>query len=105
MVANATTAIRYGQVFHGEDLLVYFTRGFKTTSESIYVAQKLGYIMAKAAEKADMSKLSEDDYLQWLEEFDQFDMVDASAEIVKIYMGNEKTLSTPRKKADQQKEG
>lgn len=105
MAANATTAIRYGQVFHGEDLLVYFTKGFKTTSESIYVAQKLGYIMARAAEKADMNKLSEDDFLAWLEEFDQFDMVDASAEIVKIYMGNEKTLSTPKKKAGQQKEG
>lgn len=105
MAANAATAIRYGQVFHGEDLLVYFGRGFKSSTESIYVAEKLGYIMAMSAAKADMNKLSEEGFYAWLETFDQFDMVDASADIVKFYMGNEQTLSTPKKKAGQQSEG
>lgn len=105
MAANAATAIRYGQVFQGEDLLVYFTNGFKDTAQSIGVAQKLGYIMANAAAKADMNKLSFDGYIKWLEELDQFDLIDAATDIVKIYMGNEKTLSTPKKKAGQQREG
>ena len=95
MAANATTAIRYGQVFHGEDLLVYFTKGFKTTSESIYVAQKLGYIMARAAEKADMNKLSEDGFIDWLEDFPPMAFVDSAEEILNAYMDQTEGTATP----------
>ena len=105
MAANAATAIRYGQVFHGEDLLVYFTEGFTDYAQSVNVAQKLAYIMAMSAAKADMNKLSFDGYIAWLEDFDQFELLHATTDIVKIYMGNEKTLSTPKKKAGQQREG
>lgn len=103
MTANAATAIRYQQVFH-EDLLALFARTMED-SEAIYVSQKLGFIMKCQAEKADFSLVNYDQFIEWLEQFNALDFTGAALPIIKLFQANEKTLSTPKKKAAPPKEG
>lgn len=95
--ANAATAIRYQQVF-GDNLLSHFTSN-EDAGESAMRAQELAYIMARSAEGADMNKLSKDDYIAWLEQFEALDLVndETSTEIINIYLANTKTDSKVKK--------
>lgn len=59
--------------------------------ESYEVTQKLAYIMAAqaAAEKpSDMSRISEETFFKWLEQFEPHEIEAASEEIMDIYQGN-----------------
>lgn len=104
-LATASTAYRYKQVFH-EDLLVAFASEKTTVIETVELSHKLGYIMNRQAEGADMKLLSYDKYLEWLDQF-EVDEIYGSVpdEIIEIFIGNQKSMSIPKKKADQQKEG
>lgn len=97
MVANAATAIRYQQVFGG-NLLQHFM-GTDSAEDSAIVVQEMAYIMCKAAEGADMNKLSKEDYLTWLEQFEPLDFVngETSTEIINIYLANTVGASTTKK--------
>lgn len=99
MLANGATPIRYRQAF-GSDILVEFQKaeeeGGAIVASSI---SQLGYIMAKAAEKADMSNLNIDTYTEWLEQFEPLDLAMATEDIIGLYMGNAKTTSEVKKKA------
>ena len=59
--------------------------------------QKLGYIMARSAERADMTRLTEDDYMIWLDQFETIDMAQASKEILMLYLGNKLSSSELKK--------
>lgn len=97
MSANAATAIRYQQAFGG-NLLQHFM-GNDSAEDSALVVQELAYIMARSAEGADMNKLSRDDYISWLEQFEPLDFVngDTTTEIINIYLANTKTDSKVKK--------
>lgn len=97
MVANAATAIRYQQVFGGN--LLHHFMGDDSPEDAALVVQELAYIMAKAAEGADMNKLSKDDYISWLEQFESLDFMngDTTTEIINIYLANMQTNSTAKK--------
>ena len=43
-----------------------------------------------------MSKLTEEDFYQWLESFEFNDLVEALPEIIGLYMQNKKTTSDPK---------
>ena len=45
-------------------------------------AQEILYLMAMSAQKADMSRLSFDTYLEWLEDFMPGDLLEAAGEVV-----------------------
>ena len=49
--------------------------------------------MKSQAEKADLRKLSLDNYIEWLEQFEVMDMAIASADIAMLYAGQTKTNS------------
>lgn len=127
LVANAATAYRYKQVFN-EDLLVFFSGLYRgqprfyediteeekeekliawateQDSKNVDVSTKLAYIMSLQEQKNDFTHVNMETFLEWLDQFETGDLVRKSGEIVAIFYGNQKTLSTPKKKADQQKE-
>lgn len=98
MSANGATPIRYYMVFH-KDLLDELQKVEGSYAIAINTISELAFIMAKAAEKADMDKLNQNAYIVWLEQFDPFDITNALEEIIDLYMGNTQGKSEVKKKA------
>ncbi len=100
MSANGATPIRYRRVF-GKDIIGEFQKVDENNNYSIAIdsISELAFIMAKSGEKADMDKLNEEAYIDWLEQFEPFDITNSADEIVDLYMGNTKTSSEVKKKA------
>lgn len=100
MIANAATPLRYKMIF-GKDLISQFQDTEENTSKGIDSITELAFIMAKAAEakegKADMDKLNQSIFVEWLEKFEPMDIPMASEEIVGLYMGNALTSVEPKK--------
>ena len=98
MVANAATVIRYRQIFK-RDVLVLFNQ----TTQSDYTGE-IAYVMAMQAAKEDFSKLNNDTFLEWAEQFDVLDLFseDSSQEIVGLFLEQQKTLVKEKKKAAEQ---
>ena len=46
-----------------------------------------------------MDKLNQNAYVAWLEQFEPFDITNASEEIIDLYMTNSQTASEVKKKA------
>ena len=92
--ANAATPFRFKQVFH-KDLFSILGNEQKAESEGVEAVTQLAYIMAKQAEKADMNKLSEDEFMIWLEDFSGMAFVSAAEDILNIYMDSTVGTSTP----------
>ena len=92
--ANAATLFRFKQVFH-KDLFSILGNEQKAESEGVEAVTQLAYIMAKQAEKADMNKLSEDEFMTWLEDFSGMAFVSAAEDILNIYMDSTVGTSTP----------
>ena len=92
--ANAATPFRFKQVFH-KDLFSILGNEQKAESEGVEAVTQLAYIMAKQAEKADMNKLSEDEFMTWLEDFSGMAFVSAAEDILNIYMDSTVGTSTP----------
>lgn len=102
MLATASTSIRYKQIFHEDLISLFQATGEKgELTDYLSISQKLGYIMAQHAAKADMEKLNEDAYMEWLDQFEPFDFVEAGGDIVKLYRGNEETSAESKKKEDE----
>lgn len=102
MLANGATPIRYRMVF-GKDLISEFEKVQTDTGRASTSISELAFIMSKAAEaqneKKHMTNLSQEQFVEWLEQFEPLDLTLAAEEIVDLYMGNEKTLSEVKKKA------
>ena len=65
---------------------------------------KLAYVMAKQAEKADMTKLNNDTFMKWLEDFETTDFFEVTDDILNLYSGQMSTTSEAKKNTDQQSE-
>lgn len=90
--ANAATPVRYKMAF-GEDLLKALSATEDATTDLPDVVSKLAYVMNKQATQ-ETTDLSFDNYLTWLEDFDDpnFFLLEAS-EIIQFYLSNVKTGS------------
>jgi len=100
MIANAATPYRFKGVFH-EDLLRFFQEVSSKGLEDMGTAevmQKLGFIMAMQAEKADFSKINTDKYVEWLEGFSEpMALLMAAGQIMGVYTGQTETDTTAKK--------
>lgn len=108
LLANAATPIRYKMIF-GEDLMVVFNQiqsSKRDTGELLDVTAQLAYIMNRQAEcdKAELSRLSKDTYLEWLEDFGPMDFVNASEAIINTYLNQGTSSSAPKKEEGRPKE-
>lgn len=92
--ANAATPFRYRQVFH-KDLLSILGNEEKAQNEGVEAVTELAFVMAKQAEKADMGKLNEDVFFEWLEGFGSMAFVNNAEDILNIYMESTETTATP----------
>ena len=92
--ANAATPFRYKQIFQ-KDLLQILGNEEKAQQEGVEAVTQLAYIMAKQAEKADMAKLSTDDFITWLEGFSAMAFVENAEEILNVYMDSTTTTAAP----------
>lgn len=89
MSALASSPIRYKQVFR-KDFLQEIKKGEESDT---YAYVEMGYIMARAYEHADMNSLSYDDYITWLDQFGQGDMITAVSKIVELWGQSSVTTS------------
>ena len=92
--ANAATPFRYKQVFK-RDLLSIFANEDNAQAEGVEAVTELAYIMNRQAEKADMNKLTYDEFISWLEGFSPMAFVEAAEDIMDVYVGSSETSSTP----------
>lgn len=92
--ANAATPFRYRQIFH-KDLLSILGNEEKAQNEGVEAVTELAFIMAKQAEKADMGKLNEEVFFEWLEGFGSMAFVNNAEDILNIYMESTDTTSAP----------
>ena len=91
-LANASTPFRFKNVFN-IDLISLLAKGDDGAVDDY---ERLAFIMAKQAAKADMSTLTAEDFYTWLESFEFTDLVEALPEIIGLYMQNKKTNSDPK---------
>lgn len=98
MKATGATPIRYRMLFK-EDVLNEFTHVDGNYSVAIDTISKLAFIMTMAATGEDMSKLSMEGYISWLDQFEPFDLTNAADSIVDLYIGNTVGTSEVKKKA------
>ena len=92
--ANAATPFRFKQVFK-KDLLAIFADEAKAQTEGIEAVSELAFIMNKQAEKADMNRLTYEEFITWLEGFEPMAFVNASEEIITAYTDSTVSTSTP----------
>jgi hypothetical protein len=97
VAANVTAALpyRYQQVFK-EDFLGFI--GKEIDYGKIFeLGGKILYIANASAEKKDMNKINFDSFLEFLDQFSNGDLVEASDEIVSFALESTKTSVTSKK--------
>ena len=99
MMAMASTDIYFNRIFH-EDAIKIQTSNNVDEGDIILLFEKLGFVMAKHAELKDckaMLALTEDQYIEWLEQFDHSDYIKAVMDIRSVYDGQKVGASRPKK--------
>lgn len=97
MEANAATPFRFKNLFRRDLLKIATTATEDNASDQIEASQQLAFIMAKQAEGVDMTKLTEESFYSWLEDFMSSDMYDHMDEFVELWQSTQETSSTPKK--------
>ena len=100
-VSNGMTQYRYRQLT-GRDLMKDVTKLINDRNQlsddaDLSVCDKLAFIMNMSATKADMNKLSEEKFFEWVEQFDSGNSIDIMGDIITIYFGTKKSTSEPKK--------
>ena len=100
-VSNGMTQYRYRQLT-GRDLMKDVTKLLNDRQQvsddaDFSVSDKLAYIMNMSAIKADMSKLNDETFYEWIEQFDSSNSINIMGEIISIYFGTKKSTSEPKK--------
>lgn len=94
MAANALSPYLYKIVFH-ED----FLRAIQKDDPDPDIFVKMGFIFMKQAEVKDLSKLTklnENDFYKWVQEYEPLEIVLASGEISSLYYAQAKSSSVPK---------
>lgn len=100
MAANAATCYRYKQCFK-KDLFQVIRKFDENSDQEVETIQELAYVMAMQGAKR-AAEISLADYMNWLDEFEAMDILNASADIIGLYIGQTGTSSKAKKKVDQQ---
>lgn len=87
MAATAASPVYYRQLFHRDALRTFekIQSGEMDKSDAVDLFSELAFIMAKDAKRADMFRLTKEDYVSWLQEYDYMDLIDASDAIAGVY--------------------
>lgn len=103
MLAMSSVNIYYRRVFGVDPLVLLGKDEGMETGVAINLYMGMGFIMAKMAERnrEQMKKLNEDMYLDWLDNFDNADMMNAMPEISALYNGQNTSQSEKKTQGDQ----
>ena len=99
MLAMASTDVYYRNIFH-EDAIKLQVRKDLDEGDLVNFVMRLGFVMAKFAELRDrkkMAALNEDAYLDWLDQFERNEYLDALGDIRLTYEGQAVTASEAKK--------
>ena len=94
MLAHAATPIRFKQLFN-TDILTGIVAADGTFDTE--VVGKLAFIMAMAAVKVDMTTLSEEKYIEWLEGFDSATFIENAQAVFNVYIRSKSNSSKAKK--------
>lgn len=99
MLANAASPIIYKQLFHKDFLRQMTQLQGGNEIDGLELFAEMGFVMAMQHENPweEIRKLTEDDYIEWLAQYDPNDVLIASEEIANLYNGQSKTLSASKK--------
>ena len=89
MLALASADIYYKQIFR-EDPVKIQASGNYDAADAINLFMRMGFVMAKYAElksSAEMRKLNEDNFTDWLDQFDRGEFYSAIEDIKRVYEG------------------
>ena len=92
--ANAATPFRFKQTFK-KDLFYVLGNEERAEADGLETIMQLAFIMAKQAEKADMTTLNEEQFIAWLEGFSGMAFVDKAEEVLNVYLESTTATSTP----------
>lgn len=101
MLGMASANVYYRRIFGADPLLIQDGSKELTPGESINLYMGMGFVMAKMAELKDrqaMLKLNEGDFIDWLDQFQTDEIIDALLDIASVYNGQ--NLSLSEKKAE-----
>lgn len=109
LLAKASTNVFYKQVFH-EDPIAMQTRDNITNADQIDFSQRLTFVMSKQAEaqaavtagdvpsvRDFMQTVTEDDYIDWLDQFDFMALQEALGDAMSVYTANSNSTSKAKK--------
>ena len=98
MLAMASVDVYYKRIFGEDPLKMQIKEGFDG-ADAVELFQRMGFVMAKFAEpkvRKEMLKLTEDNYLDWLDGFERSALIDAVGDIRKVYDGEKVTTAEPK---------
>ena len=100
MRAMASIDLYYRNIFH-EDPIKLQTRPDFDDAARISFAMRMGFVMAKFAELPDrkaMNALNEDAFLDWMDQFERGECLEALVDITMVYEGQFGTDADAKKK-------
>lgn len=103
MVSNGAIDIIYRQVFHEDIVKLQYEMGDDDIPGLLNCMMKMGFIMAKAAELdnvRELMQLTEDDFVEWLMQFDRAQYIEVLPKIRDVYEGQQVTTAESKKNPD-----
>ena len=103
MLSMASTDIYYRNIFHEDAIKLQASDSFDA-GDLISFMTRMAFVMAKFAELKDrheMNKLNEDMYLEWLDQFDRSDFMQALVDVRLTYEGQTVTASEAKKNTEE----
>lgn len=99
MLATAATPYRYKHVFHEDLMKILLAKqdGEGPDVDTDFIGQ-LAYIMTMQAQGADMTKLNQETFFAWLDQFDPLSVTLAGESILNLYAAQSVQTSTGKKK-------
>lgn len=99
MLATASTPYRLKQIFGIDYFQVVTAKKQPDATEMTDLYIKLGFVMAKQAEKADMNAVNEAAFFDWLDQFEPLEVALAVNDISNIYDSQAKSTAVPKSQA------
>lgn len=96
LCGNGATAIRYKQVFN-RDLLVSFAAMEKGVYD-LDLIKELAFVMAMQADGKSFTAITYEDFIEWLEQFEESDLIASMPDIISVWMNNAETKVKSKKK-------
>lgn len=104
MLCMASCDIYYRNIFHEDPIKLQAANGDDAGSMITFYSQ-MAFVLAKFAELKDrkrMSELNEDSFIEWLDQFDHSDLMNALEDVMKTYNGQQVTTSEAKKNNGEQ---